>query len=117
MTGGTKSDTSPTDRSSDESVERVPGLVVVMECDRPSAGAFVAPIGAGLRVGRGGERGFHGGKVELPDSHLSREHFDVAREGTRFRVTDRGSRNHTLVGEKPISSPGSSEVIEPGTLF
>jgi len=112
MGGGTKSDTSPTDRSS-ESKETIPGLVVVMECDRPSAGAFVAPIGAGLRVGRGAARELGEGRVELPDSHLSREHFDVAREGTRFRVTDRGSRNHTLVAEKPIAS----EVIEPGTLF
>jgi transcriptional regulator of acetoin/glycerol metabolism len=112
MGGGTKSDTSPTDRSS-ESKEAIAGLVVVMECDRPSGGAFVAPIGAGLHVGRGGERAFRDGRVELPDSHLSREHFDVVREGTRFRVTDRGSRNHTLVAERPITS----EVIEPGTLF
>ncbi|HEY2370796.1 MAG TPA: FHA domain-containing protein, partial [Polyangiaceae bacterium] len=112
MGGGTKSDTSPTDRSA-ETVEAIPGLVVVMECDRPSAGAFVAPIGAGLRVGRGAERELREGRIDLPDSHLSRDHFDVAREGARFRVTDRGSRNHTLVTEKPIAS----EVIEPGTLF
>ncbi|HEX4512911.1 MAG TPA: sigma 54-interacting transcriptional regulator, partial [Polyangiaceae bacterium] len=96
-----------------ETVEAIPGLVVVMECDRPSAGAFVAPIGAGLRVGRGAERELREGRIDLPDSHLSRDHFDVAREGARFRVTDRGSRNHTLVTEKPIAS----EVIEPGTLF
>jgi transcriptional regulator of acetoin/glycerol metabolism len=113
MGGGTKSDTSPTDRSSDERVESIPGLVVVMECERPSAGAFVAPIGTGLRVGRGSDRELRGGKIEIPDSHLSREHFEVAREGTRFRITDRGSRNHTLVGEREIES----EVIEPGTLF
>jgi len=116
MTGGTKSDTSPTDRSS-ESAEPIPGLVVVMECDRPSAGAFVAPIGTGLRVGRGSERELGSGRVELPDTHLSREHFDVTREGTRFRITDRGSRNHTLVLEKAITGLGTSEVIEPGTLF
>ena len=113
MTGGTKSDTSPTDRSSDESVTPVAGLVVVMECDRPSAGVLVAPIGDGLRVGRGDERAAHDGKLEIADSHLSREHFEVTREGTRFRVVDRGSRNHTLVDERAIES----EVLEPGTLF
>jgi transcriptional regulator of acetoin/glycerol metabolism len=112
MGGGTKSDTSPTDRSS-ESAEPIAGLVVVMECDRPSAGAFVAPIGSGLRVGRGSERALVEARVEVPDSHLSRDHFDVAREGTRFRITDRGSRNHTLVDEAPIES----QVIEAGTLF
>ncbi len=112
MGGGTKSDTSPTDRST-ETVAPIPGLVVVMECDRPSAGAFVAPIGAGLRVGRGAQRELNDARVDLPDSHLSRDHFDVAREGTRYRITDRGSRNHTLVLEKPIAS----EMIEPGTLF
>ena len=113
MGGGTKSDTSPTDRSSDESVAPVPGLVVVMECDKPSAGLFVAPIETGLRVGRGEDRAARGGKLEIADSHLSREHFEVTREGARFRVVDRGSRNHTLVDERPIES----EVIEPGTLF
>ena len=112
MVGGTKSDTSPTDRSPDDRAEPIPGLVVVMECDHPSAGAFVAAIGTGLRVGRGDERVLREGRVELPDSHLSRDHFDVAREGARFRVIDRGSRNHTLVAEKPIQS----EVIEPGTF-
>jgi len=113
MTGGTKSDTSPTDRSSDEGVTPVPGLVVVMECDRPSAGVLVAPLGNGLRVGRGDERAARDGKLEIADSHLSREHFEVTREGARFRVVDRGSRNHTLVDERAIES----EVLEPGTLF
>ena len=113
MSGGTKSDTSPTDRTSDENVERVPGLVVVMECDRPSAGAFVAPIGTGLRVGRGNDREAKGDRVDIPDTHLSRDHFEVTREGARFRVVDRGSRNHTLVREQTITT----EVIEPGTLF
>ncbi len=113
MAGGTKSDTSPTDRSSSETASPIAGLVVVMECDRPNAGAFVAPIGAGLRVGRGSERELRDGKVELPDSHLSREHFEVTREGARFRVVDRGSRNHTLVAERPVAS----ELLEPGTLF
>ncbi len=114
MSGGTKSDTSPTDRSAaDRRVVEVPGLVVVLECDRPTAGAFVAPLGKGLTVGRGSERRVGGsGRLELPDTHLSREYFDVTREGTRFRIVDRGSRNQTFVGDEAATDV----VVDAGTL-
>jgi transcriptional regulator with PAS, ATPase and Fis domain len=88
-------------------------LVVVLESDRPRAGGFVAPLSKPLVVGRGDERALRAGKLELPDAHLSKEHVVVSREGTRFRLVDRGSRNHTFVGESPITET----VVEAGTVF
>ncbi|CAN5415865.1 hypothetical protein BH09MYX1_BH09MYX1_36220 [soil metagenome] len=115
MNGDTKTDRSTTDRSSSDEgpVRAIPGLVVMLESDRPAAGALVLPLTRPIVVGRGSERRFRDGKLDLPDSHLSSAHVEISREGTRFRIVDRDSRNHTYVGEAPITET----VIDAETVF
>ena len=115
MRDGSKTATAPSGGSTSHEQPRrlVPGLVVVLEGERPSAGGFVAPLSKPLVIGRGDARALQGGRLELPDAHLSKEHVVVSREGTRFRITDRNSRNHTFVADEPITDT----VIDAGTVF
>ncbi len=115
MGDGSKTATAPGGgtTSHEEPRRLVPGLVVILEGDRPGAGGFVAPLSKPLTIGRGDERVLRAGRLELPDARMSKEHVVVTREGTRFRLADRDSRNHTFVGEEPITET----VVDAGTVF
>ncbi len=52
-------------------------------------------IGDGLAVGRGAEEG-----ILLDGSDLSREHFRLTTDGTKFFVTDLSSNGTSLNGER-----------------
>lgn len=57
--------------------------------------------GKGVRVGRQPNRAGGQEPVELPDTHLSRDHFAVVPDGDGWAVHDLGSTNGTrLNGEK-----------------
>jgi transcriptional regulator with GAF, ATPase, and Fis domain len=85
-------------------IEALPGVVVIFADGRPARRLF--PVGRGtLALGR----------IELAsgdtlDESISREHARLAFDGTRWKVTDLGSRNGTLVngtrieGEKEVPS-------------
>jgi transcriptional regulator with GAF, ATPase, and Fis domain len=47
--------------------------------------------------------------VAILDSALSRRHFLIRREGTRFQIRDLGSRNHTYVNGRPITESKLTE--------
>ncbi|CAN5636231.1 hypothetical protein BH09MYX1_BH09MYX1_30830 [soil metagenome] len=114
MKDGTKPATAPSGSTSHEAPRRlVPGLVVILEADRPSACGFVVSLTKPVVIGRGDARRFHWGKLEIPDARMSSEHVVVTREGTRFRIVDRESRNHTFVGSDAVTET----VIDAGTEF
>lgn len=66
--------------------------------------------GKGVRVGRSPNRAGGQEPLELPDTHLSRDHFAVVPVGDEWVVHDLGSTNGTKVnGEKATRRP-----LQPG---
>lgn len=66
--------------------------------------------GKGVRVGRAPKLAGGQEPVELPDTHLSRDHFAVVPDGDGWAVHDLGSTNGTKVnGEKVNRRP-----VQPG---
>lgn len=62
--------------------------------------------GKGVRVGRSPNRAGGQEPLELPDTHLSRDHFAVVPDGDNWAIHDLGSTNGTKVnGEKVNRRP------------
>lgn len=62
--------------------------------------------GKGVRVGRSPNRAGGQEPLELPDTHLSRDHFAVVPDGEGWAIHDLGSTNGTRVnGEKVNRRP------------
>jgi transcriptional regulator of acetoin/glycerol metabolism len=104
-----------------------PRLVVALECRRPLAGSARISLADVDRVvvGRGSDRSWRrAGErtlvVSVPDTEMSRQHFELARAGGGWEVVDLGSKNGTQLGRTPVLRATLSEgdVIEAGaTLF
>jgi transcriptional regulator of acetoin/glycerol metabolism len=111
---------STTSRSEDDETPDRPGLVVVLECDRPGAGGGCAPLSGVSRVliGRGDARRverLEGGRalrLLLPDRKVSGEHAELLLDDAP-RVRDLGSTNGTFVGGARVSEAA----LAPGQLF
>jgi DNA-binding NtrC family response regulator len=104
-----------------------PRLVVALECRRPLAGSARISLADTDRVivGRGSDRSWRrtGDRtivVSVPDTEMSRQHFELVRAGGGWEVVDLGSKNGTQLGRTPVLRATLSEgdVIEAGaTLF
>jgi hypothetical protein len=82
----------------------LPWSLVVTEGILP--GKRIELQGKGVRVGRQPNRAGGQEPLELPDTHLSRDHFAVVPDGDGWAVHDLGSTNGTKVnGEKVNRRP------------
>lgn len=69
-------------------------------------GKRIALAGRGIRVGRSPNRAGNQEPCELPDPHLSRDHFAIVPDGESWALHDLGSTNGTRVnGEKVNRRP------------
>jgi len=75
--------------------EPIPGVLLFVADQKPRYEPY--RLGARLVAGRGGECA-----IPLSDSLVSREHTSIRFDGSRFEVTDLGSRNGTWVGGERI---------------
>src|SRR5688500_11912794 len=106
-----------------------PRLIVALECRRPLAGsARISLTGVDrVIVGRGPDRSWHSSPassrtliVSVPDTEMSRQHFELARTPGGWELIDLGSKNGTQLGRTPVlrATLGEGDVIEAGaTLF
>jgi transcriptional regulator of acetoin/glycerol metabolism len=105
-TSVSRTDTSPTDRSAEAAApaRAIAAIAVVLEADRPDAGALVASLEGVRRVviGRGAARRAErrGAEltVELPDRRISKPHCALERSAGGFVVADLDSSNGTFLG-------------------
>lgn len=108
----------------------VPHLFVALECIRPLAGAARFSLFEidEVTVGRGAERaaqrysraGHARLRLEVPDRWLSSQHLRIQRRGSRWLLTDDGSKNGTLVNGVPAEhhTLKDGDLIEAGsTIF
>ncbi len=80
-----------------------PGAVVICRAGAPSC--IAVPVdGPGATFGRLPQPGV----VALEDERVSREHVHIFHDGSRFRVTDRESRNGTFIDGRRINDTASS---------
>lgn len=88
-----------------------PALAVVLEAERPDAGALILPLDGVTRVviRRGSERRAERRGAELlldlADRKVSKPHASLERSGDGFTLSDLGSSNGTFVGDEPLLSP------------
>jgi transcriptional regulator with GAF, ATPase, and Fis domain len=88
----------------------VPGLVLIFSHERPLS----APIRVGGGAGTGVEIGRDLDDNLGADEKMSRHHATVALDGSRLRVSDRGSRNGTFVDG--VACAGD-RVVEPQSVL
>jgi pSer/pThr/pTyr-binding forkhead associated (FHA) protein len=92
---------------------RAPSRLFVL--GEPSPGAqFTLPEQGAVRVGRGEDAG-----IRIDHPSVSREHLEIERVGTGFRVRDLGSANGMRVGGQRLDEAvlGAGDVLELGTVF
>src|SRR5688572_27702075 len=77
----------------------VPGLVVIMDNDRPRSEAFALPK-SGLVLGRDQPSGFF-----VEDETVSRSHLRVRRVAGCWSLEDAGSRNGSFVNGERLEKP------------
>src|SRR5438045_5114151 len=105
----------PVSRRTLEPVEALPGVVVIFAGGRPARRLF--PVGRGtLALGR-----IELAEGDFLDESISREHARLSFDGAKWKLTDLGSRNGTLVngtrieGEKEL--PSGSMIRVGGALL
>jgi transcriptional regulator of acetoin/glycerol metabolism len=104
-----------------------PRLIIALECRRPLAGSARISLAGVDRVivGRGADRSWRpGGErtlvVAVPDTEMSRQHFEITRAPGGWELVDLGSKNGTQLGRNPVlrATLAEGDVIEAGaTLF
>src|SRR5215216_5316146 len=79
-----------------------PRLIVALECRRPLAGSARISLAGVDRVivGRGGDRSWARSDertllVAVPDTEMSRQHFEITRASGGWELVDLGSKNGT----------------------
>jgi DNA-binding NtrC family response regulator len=100
-----------------------PCLYLVLEAGRPRAGSLRLSLHGidEVHVGRGdarswtrrSENGVDRLELQVPDRHLSGEHFRLLRVGNTLLAEDRGSKNGTLVR----GTPAAREPVHDGDLI
>ncbi len=105
-----KTETTSTDREDDGAALRhETALVLVLECQRPTAGGARIPIPARTRlcVGRGDARRLTpsdgGSELRVPDPKMSARHAELKLEAGKLQVRDVGSTNGTYVNRARIT--------------
>src|SRR5687767_3676567 len=103
-----------------------PRLIIALECRRPLAGSARISLAAVDRVivGRGADRSWRPSErtlvVSVPDTEMSRQHFEITRAAGGWELVDLGSKNGTQLGRTPVlrATLAEGDVIEAGaTLF
>lgn len=101
-------------------------LVLVLECQRPTARGLRVPLDAGarLRIGRGDARELSSRdaafELRVPDRKMSAQHAEFERRGDQLVLLDVGSTNGTYVNRRRWSESGAlqdGDVVQIGHTF
>src|SRR5579862_7948750 len=102
-----------------------PRLVVVMECDRPTAAGWRVALGEAdeVVIGRGAARGIarRGRAIDLtlPDHEMSRQHVRLRRQVGGWELADLSSKNGTQVNGETVTRAtlADSDLVELGGIM
>ncbi len=125
ITDSTLSAVSLDDLSDDSTASVAHELVLVIECDRPSAASArhrltkVDEVELGRGKRRASNRSDRRLQIKIPDGRVSTVHAHLRREGDDFVLVDAGSKNGVIVNEQRVTRQRlrDGDLVEIGRTF